>query len=79
MPLLPTVTYGPLTLGAIDTKMSTNRPRMPQYPAVKYIGLGGGHVHDRYGLHINQLFYPMMLRGIGVDLCLIQDISGPSS
>ncbi len=39
-----------------------------QYPVVKYIGLGGGHVHNWYGLHINQLFYPAMLRGIGVDM-----------
>jgi hypothetical protein len=44
-----------------------------QYPAEKYVGLGGGHVHDRYSLHINQLFYPAMLRGIGVDLCLFKD------
>jgi hypothetical protein len=32
---------------------------------MKYIGLGGGHVQDWYGLHVNQLFYPAMLRGIG--------------
>jgi hypothetical protein len=43
-----------------------------QYPAVKYAGLGGGHVHNWYGLHVNQLFYPAMQRGIGVDMYLLR-------
>ncbi len=59
--------------GAVTGSTHKNHARLLQYPAMKYVGLGGGHVHDWYGLYVNQLFYPAMLRGIGVDLCLIQD------
>ncbi len=58
---------------ATENSKSKDHVLKLQYPAVKYVGLGGGHVHDWYGLHINQLFYPAMLKGIGVDLCLIWD------
>jgi hypothetical protein len=39
---------------------------------MKYVCLKGSHVHDQYGLHVNQLFYPApaMLRRIGVHLYL---------
>jgi hypothetical protein len=40
-----------------------------QYPAVKNVGVRAV-TSTTGGLHINQLFHPVMLMGIGVDMYL---------